>query len=233
MTTDPLFMKIGADYYYYHNDHIGTPQKLTSASGAVVWSSKYSSFGEASVDVGTVTNNLRFAGQYYDAETGLHYNLNRYYRPENGRYLSVDPSHSQQTKDSFIPFLLFKYVHSPLKLNNFAYVESNPTKQIDPLGLSSKCPCNTINEVACRLDCSAKGMAFKKCRQSDSGSNYTVYCHCSSFNPEKREPWIGPGDPPPPPDACVSAGMLCAKGKWYVKPWACLLFGACITFGGT
>ena len=73
-TTDPLFMKVGGQYYFYQNDHLGTPQKLTAVNGAVVWSAKYSSFGEAEVDISsTITNNLRFPGQYFDQETGLHY----------------------------------------------------------------------------------------------------------------------------------------------------------------
>ncbi|MFZ2629957.1 MAG: RHS repeat-associated core domain-containing protein [Desulfosalsimonadaceae bacterium] len=90
-TTDPLFMKTGGRYYFYHNDHLGTPQKMTDVSGAVVWSAKPESFGEATVEVATVENNLRFPGQYYDNETGLHYNLNRYYLPDTGRYGSADP----------------------------------------------------------------------------------------------------------------------------------------------
>jgi len=90
-TTDPLFMKEGSNYYFYHNDHLGTPQKMTSVNGAVVWSAKYSSFGEADVDAeSTVTNNLRFPGQYYDEETGLHYNYQRYYDPRTGRYINAD-----------------------------------------------------------------------------------------------------------------------------------------------
>ena len=63
-TTDPLFMKIGGQYYFYHNDHLGTPQKMTDISGAVVWSAKYESFGKAVVEIATVENNLRFPGQY-------------------------------------------------------------------------------------------------------------------------------------------------------------------------
>ncbi|CAB1059836.1 hypothetical protein D1BOALGB6SA_4601, partial [Olavius sp. associated proteobacterium Delta 1] len=39
-TTDPLFMKVGGQYYFYQNDHLGTPQKLTAVNGAVVWSVK-------------------------------------------------------------------------------------------------------------------------------------------------------------------------------------------------
>jgi len=110
-------MKIGADYYFYHNDHIGTPQKMTSVSGAVVWSANYSSFGEASVEVGTVSNNLRFAGQYYDAETGLHYNYQRYYDPATGRYMTAD------------------MIGFAGGVNLFAYAEHNPINKIDPQGL--------------------------------------------------------------------------------------------------
>ena len=91
-TTDTLFMKVGGQYYFYQNEHLGTPQKLTAVNGAVVWSAKYSSFGKAEVDTSsTITNNLRFGGQYEDAETGFHYNYHRYYNPEIGRYISVDP----------------------------------------------------------------------------------------------------------------------------------------------
>ena len=89
--TDPLWLKEGGEYYWYQNDDLGTPQKLVDSSGTVVWSAIYSAFGEASIDIETVTNNLRFPGQYYDEETGLHYNWFRYYDPEIGRYTKIDP----------------------------------------------------------------------------------------------------------------------------------------------
>ena len=56
-TTDPLFVIEGGQYYFYHNDHPGTPQKMTSASEVVVWSAKYESFGKAEVEVEMVSNN--------------------------------------------------------------------------------------------------------------------------------------------------------------------------------
>jgi RHS repeat-associated protein len=90
-TTNPLFQKTGGGYYWYQNDHIGTPQKLVDNSGNVVWAAYSEAFGDAQVDVALIENNLRFAGQYYDVETGLHYNWHRYYDPVGGRYLSTDP----------------------------------------------------------------------------------------------------------------------------------------------
>ena len=90
-TTDPLWLKEGGDYYWYQNDHLGTPQKLIDITGTVVWAAQYTAFGEAQIQVETVTNNLRFPGQYYDAETGLYYNYQRFYDPQIGRYTQVDP----------------------------------------------------------------------------------------------------------------------------------------------
>ncbi|MCP4269320.1 MAG: hypothetical protein GY777_27745, partial [Candidatus Brocadiaceae bacterium] len=117
--TNPLYQKVGADYYWYHNDHQGTPQKITKTDGEVVWSATYDSFGKTTVsDTSTITNNLRFAGQYFDAETGLHYNWNRYYDPETGRYMRVDPVGEG--------------------LNLYLYVQNNPLKYIDPRGLRQR-----------------------------------------------------------------------------------------------
>ncbi|HEY3346246.1 MAG TPA: RHS repeat-associated core domain-containing protein [Nitrospirota bacterium] len=94
--TNPVFMTEpateGKDYFFYHNDHLGTPQKMTDASGTVVWSAKYKAFGEAVIDpASTIENNLRYPGQYFDAETGEHYNYHRTFDPISGRYTSADP----------------------------------------------------------------------------------------------------------------------------------------------
>jgi RHS repeat-associated protein len=120
-TTDPLFMKQGSSYYYYHNDHLGTPQKLTAGNGAIVWSAKYNSFGKTTVEVETVENNLRFPGQYYDEETGLHYNYHRYYDSGVGRYLRADP------------------IGFEGGINLYTYVLNNPNNFLDPEGLKVEC----------------------------------------------------------------------------------------------
>lgn len=78
--------------YYYHNDHLGTPIGMTDDNGIVVWKAAYRPFGRAEVhESSTIENNFRFPGQYFDQETGLHYNWYRYYDPRIGRYLSADP----------------------------------------------------------------------------------------------------------------------------------------------
>ena len=107
--------------YYYHNDHLGTPQLLTDKDQNVVWAGHYSPFGEVTIATETVENNLRFAGQYFDSESGLHYNYHRYYDPSLGRYITSDP------------------IGLEGGLNTYGYVSSNPLIYIDPYGLKQIC----------------------------------------------------------------------------------------------
>ncbi|MDZ7684428.1 MAG: RHS repeat-associated core domain-containing protein [Gammaproteobacteria bacterium] len=75
----------------YQTDHLGTPQKLITKSGQVVWQGQYEAFGKVTETINTIDNPLRFPGQYADDETGFYYNLHRFYSPLSGRYISVDP----------------------------------------------------------------------------------------------------------------------------------------------
>ena len=114
----PLAKIEGTSVYYYANDHLGTPQKLTDATGAVVWSAEYKPFGEAIIDPSsTVTNNLRFPGQYYDAETGLNYNYYRDYNALLDRYIEADP------------------VGLRGGINLYLYAGANSLRFTDPFGL--------------------------------------------------------------------------------------------------
>ena len=106
--------------YYYHVDHLGTPQAMTNAAGATVWKADYEPFGKVVVKVGTVQNNLRFPGQYFDRETGLHYNYFRSsYDPGTGRYGEADP------------------IGLAGGLNLYGYANQNPIMFTDPLGLAA------------------------------------------------------------------------------------------------
>lgn len=103
--------------YFFHNDHLGTPQELTDMDQNVVWRAGKDPFGDAAPLVEVVENNLRFPGQYYDEESGFHYNWNRYYDPGTGRYITSDP------------------IGLVGGVNTFSYGYSNPTKNVDRTGL--------------------------------------------------------------------------------------------------
>jgi len=107
---------------------------MTDESGQVVWEGEFLPFGEPLSITGTITNNLRFPGQYYDSETGLHYNWHRYYKPDVGKYMRPDPVLLLNGNPN-IPFLLFFNLMNPQKLNNYSYVQNNPPNFIDPEGL--------------------------------------------------------------------------------------------------
>ena len=116
-TTDPLFLKQRDEFYFYLNDHLGTPQKLVGRNGVVVWAAEFEAFGKANVTVNSIDNPLRFPGQYFDKETQTHYNFHRDYDPALGRYIESDPI---GLKGGY---------------NTYAYVKNNPVNYIDYLGL--------------------------------------------------------------------------------------------------
>nr|WP_261809186.1 RHS repeat-associated core domain-containing protein [Vibrio zhugei] len=115
-----------AKVYHYHLDQIGTPLDITTPQGDTVWSVQYRAYGNVfKKTIAEIDSPLRFQGQYFDAETGLHYNRHRYYNPSAGRFITIDP------------------IGLAGGLNNYQYVP-NPTGWVDPLGLThipGKGPC--------------------------------------------------------------------------------------------
>ena len=115
---------ISMDVKYLHGDHLGTPRRATDGEGHIIWSATYSPYGEAAVDEdpdrdgSAYALNLRFPGQYFDRESGLHYNYFRTYDPALGRYLTPDP------------------VGLDAGLNTYLYAGANPLRSVDPLGLT-------------------------------------------------------------------------------------------------
>ncbi|MDZ7662429.1 RHS repeat-associated core domain-containing protein [Thiohalophilus sp.] len=108
--------------YYVHTDHLGTPRIVTSEANDVVWRWDSDPFGQTQpVSEGwgdeEFVFNLRFPGQYYDHETGLHYNYYRYYDPSTGRYMTSDP------------------IGLEGGLNTYGYAMHNPNKYFDLYGL--------------------------------------------------------------------------------------------------
>ena len=104
--------------FYYNNNYLGTPLRIIDSDGNVVRDADYLPFGEAEVsEHASVVNNFRFSGRYYDDETGLHYNYQRYYDPRTGRYLTPDP------------------IGLLGGINLYAYTDNNPINDTDRYGL--------------------------------------------------------------------------------------------------
>nr|WP_306441347.1 RHS repeat-associated core domain-containing protein [Methyloversatilis sp. XJ19-13] len=108
---------------YLELDHLGTPRQARIDGGAIVWRWESDGYGTSPANEDPdgngqpTTVNLRFPGQYYDEESGLHYNRHRYYVPRLGRYLSSDP------------------IGIEGGTNTFAYANASPIRYIDPKGL--------------------------------------------------------------------------------------------------
>lgn len=118
-TFKPLAQIQDGTIYHYHVDHLGTPKELTDREGRIVWKARYKTYGNLAIkEVEEVENNLRFQGQYHDAETGLHYNRFRYYHPDTGQFIHQDP------------------IGLSGGMNRYQYAP-NPVMWVDPLGLCS------------------------------------------------------------------------------------------------
>lgn len=121
--TDPVPPPVAAGVYYVYADHLNTPRVITDGSNKVVWRWDSGPFGTDAAnedpdgDGQKFSYNLRFPGQYYDRETGLHYNYFRDYDPTTGRYIEADP------------------IGLEGGLNTYGYADGNPLSYVDPLGL--------------------------------------------------------------------------------------------------
>ncbi|WP_027708948.1 RHS repeat domain-containing protein [Zooshikella ganghwensis] len=113
---DPVAFVEGSNAYYIHTGHLNQPLAVTNQHAETVWEASYKPFGEVALNQEQVTFNLRFPGQYHDAETGLYYNNQRYYSPELGRYITSDP------------------IGLEGGINTYGYVGQNPTNAVDPTG---------------------------------------------------------------------------------------------------
>lgn len=104
-------------YHFLHTDHLERPLVASGEAGNPTWQALSESFGQTLIEQGGATQiNLRLPGQYWDAETGAHYNQQRDYDPGTGRYIQSDPLGLSDG------------------VNTYAYAQNEPTAFTDPNG---------------------------------------------------------------------------------------------------
>ena len=109
------------DWFYVHNDHLGTPKQVTDTAAQLVWQSEASAFGETD-EQGEIAFAFRFPGQMEDGVTGYFYNYFRDYDASLGRYIQSDP------------------IGLMGGVNTFVYVNSSPPSGSDYYGLVGPIP---------------------------------------------------------------------------------------------
>jgi RHS repeat-associated protein len=106
----------GAPLYHVITDHLYRPIAMYDSTGTQVWSAVWEPFGALLSVSGALALDARFPGQWYQLETGLHYNWHRHYDPTLGRYTQPDP------------------LGLEAGANRFTYALGNPIMNIDPDG---------------------------------------------------------------------------------------------------
>ncbi|QDQ25023.1 RHS repeat protein [Chitinimonas arctica] len=125
----------GVTVFYVQPDELGSPRVVTDTANKVVWRWDSDGFGTVQPNQDPAKTgskfvyNLRFDGQYYDVESGLHYNYFRDYDPASGRYIQSDP------------------IGLAGGSNTYLYVGANPLLFVDPFGLEIQC---TRGGIGCK-----------------------------------------------------------------------------------
>jgi RHS repeat-associated protein len=102
---------------YQHTDALGSPVAVTDAAGQVIERTAWEPYGAA---IGKTIDGVGYTGHVMDAATGLVQMQQRYYDPDSGRFLSIDPvAADSNTGGNF---------------NRYWYADNNPYKFTDPDG---------------------------------------------------------------------------------------------------
>ncbi|MGW6733469.1 putative T7SS-secreted protein [Streptomyces sp. NPDC055013] len=84
--------EIDQRFFAIITDLVGAPTELVDEHGDIAWHTRTTLWGTTTWNrTASAYTPLRFPGQYFDPETGLHYNFHRHYDPETARYFTQDP----------------------------------------------------------------------------------------------------------------------------------------------
>lgn len=108
---------------YILTDHLGSPILATDENGDVKWREDYQPFGTQIINEDG-NNAAGFTGHLDDKTLNVTYMQGRWYHPEMGRFMAIDPV-------GFVE-------ENPATFNRYSYGNNNPFKYIDPDGRANK-----------------------------------------------------------------------------------------------
>jgi RHS repeat-associated protein len=224
----------GVDIYPIYSDHLNTPRLITDATNRTVWEWPVDTFGagvanENPSGLGTFAFNLRLPGQYYDAETGLHYNYFRDYDPGVGRYVESDPIGLKGGVN------LYLYVSaSPVRWSDpyglegggFATRYGNwcgkhwsgghqgptiPQNPMGPVDSADEC-CMTHDYCYARFECESCGSGSER-KSGKADCDHALFTCLDALKGKPPQNWPRP----PPIGTETDAYFFCQKAKWYFR----------------
>ena len=113
--------------YYLHLDHLGSVVAATDTNGELIWDNEFLPFGDAAEKDKSFKGSFKFTGKDLDVDTGLYYFNARWYDPDTGRFVSLDP-----IRDG---------------TNWYAYCANNPLKFVDLTGLFTEKAENALRDA--------------------------------------------------------------------------------------
>jgi RHS repeat-associated protein len=197
----------GVNIFYIHTDHLNAPRKVQQpVTDALVWRWDTDPFGTAAPNenpsgLGTFPYNIRFPGQYYQAETGLNQNLNRDYDPLTGRYVESDPMGLNGGSWS-----------------TYAYVAGNPISNADPSGLEVRYMCRPLDFTSAFNHC----FVYVTCPEEGWSDIYSLF-PISPGNVGRKYSAVpgGPGMRDNPGSSSLVYNGLITPRLWPASPSSC------------
>ncbi len=177
----PVAVVEGGVIYYVRTDHIGRPVFATNAAGAKVWTASYLPFGEVRTSTGSAMT-LRFSGQWFQSESGLHQNWMRDYDPTTGRYLQADPLGLVDGAS------VYGYVGHSLGFCDVLEAGchngniKNPSRQTQPL--------LSIYDLVLRMSYNRKSPAISDATPTNRIEKSLVALPSTSPNTSRSAPWV-------------------------------------------